>query len=934
MDPGSPSYGTSDGSCGYGDLSKTAYPFWSVAALSTQNQFYLAGPADGCGECFEIQCLNSGGQFAALTFNKIAPMLNGRIDIQYRRVECTPPVPVKTNGGSGGVKTVQVKGPNSGWEGLSNTFGAEWEIPNQPSLPIDLHVISDSGQEAKGSLMFADWKTAALDSSEVMKHAEEPTSQVTQLRLAAAQLHAEYVITEFHALKKQANIEQQEFDSKINKLTKTREELQKAMEEQGKAMKVLEKELHETRTTGAGAQQAAQLKTTELEASSQVSKDLQEQLSWLTTEKAAMEQRLQAKTAEVVGLHDKATTSEQQSCDLKTKNSRLEQEVGRLKKNLADVTQLNCKMSQAQDDFTEGLQTQLVKLQQEKDASDRALQRQPGRGQHHQGQCTPGSREQVIPAQEQLAQRGADLREAKQQLVKLQKDFHDKCDEADEMKSAQQVQQDAELATSKQVVTRLAAHQELAQKAHHASVKTFEDGSAQLQQQLAQKGTDLSSAEESLAFLQQEMSQAQDFKHQATKDAQARSVQLLLLQKQLDRKVTDLASLQHKLTSLHADPGKMTKAKEVCPPAAAIEQSCTGGAQESEANRGRGSDAPQLSSRRDWDMSLFRGPVSSPQGYQKLRYSQQQHGHRVEYDGEYEYPARHPGDLTPACPRVQQHGTFGYDDSMIPPGFPARQAASGPLVQSDRSNGPSSPATPPDEPKGRCSALTRLSQARGPTSQPFTHQGSSNCGGSGGLNALGEPDMPPGFGPVLAASTRKGKGRGPVRMPNLYEAFGDRLPSLRQMLPELVGLAEQLGKLHESGLVHQAVHQRFVLVGQQGDWKLARLEKAAPMNSNLDDSMVYEGIEAPEMANEQLSAGYYYPNPKHDIWSFGLLLFFVLKGIGHLPHEHQTALQNGNTLLFANKLCDQGKYTTWRHKVNSVARPDSMNVCLSLRLRF
>ena len=30
---------------------------------------------------------------------------------------------------------------------------------------------------------------------------------------------------------------------------------------------------------------------------------------------------------------------------------------------------------QAQDDFTEGLQTQLVKLQQEKDASDRALQR-------------------------------------------------------------------------------------------------------------------------------------------------------------------------------------------------------------------------------------------------------------------------------------------------------------------------------------------------------------------------------------------------------------------------------------------------------------------------------------------------------------------------------------------------------------------------------
>ncbi len=30
---------------------------------------------------------------------------------------------------------------------------------------------------------------------------------------------------------------------------------------------------------------------------------------------------------------------------------------------------------------------------------------------------------------QQLAQKGADLRDAKQQLVKLQKDFRDKCDE-------------------------------------------------------------------------------------------------------------------------------------------------------------------------------------------------------------------------------------------------------------------------------------------------------------------------------------------------------------------------------------------------------------------------------------------------------------------------------------------------------------------------
>ena len=52
------------GSCGYGDMDKSKYPFWSVAALSTSNSFYKAGPINGCGECFEIKCLNSGGKFA------------------------------------------------------------------------------------------------------------------------------------------------------------------------------------------------------------------------------------------------------------------------------------------------------------------------------------------------------------------------------------------------------------------------------------------------------------------------------------------------------------------------------------------------------------------------------------------------------------------------------------------------------------------------------------------------------------------------------------------------------------------------------------------------------------------------------------------------------------------------------------------------------
>ena len=71
------------GSCGYGDLEKKAYPYWSVAALSTKNRFYTAGPANGCGECFEIQCQNSGGQFAvqfhACSCNVINALLPGNV---------------------------------------------------------------------------------------------------------------------------------------------------------------------------------------------------------------------------------------------------------------------------------------------------------------------------------------------------------------------------------------------------------------------------------------------------------------------------------------------------------------------------------------------------------------------------------------------------------------------------------------------------------------------------------------------------------------------------------------------------------------------------------------------------------------------------------------------------------------------------------------
>ncbi|CAL8462621.1 g2154 [Coccomyxa elongata] len=184
------------GSCGYGKLDKTKYPYWSVGALSTSSTFYISGPVQGCGQCFQVECLQNAGQYAgrcnqdpnarmvtimitdccpecepnhidiqALTFNKMAPMPNGRVDMRYRRVSCHPPsnmsVIVDNNRGSGGwirlqvkdvanrgsVKLVQVKGPDTDWETMNNVWGASWESTAVPKPPLDFRIQDDTGVE-------------------------------------------------------------------------------------------------------------------------------------------------------------------------------------------------------------------------------------------------------------------------------------------------------------------------------------------------------------------------------------------------------------------------------------------------------------------------------------------------------------------------------------------------------------------------------------------------------------------------------------------------------------------------------------------------------------------------------------------------------------------------------------------------------------------
>ena len=60
---------------------------------------------------------------------------------------------VQEVGGTGSITAIQVKGPESDWEGMENKWGAAWEIVHAPVYPLDIHLTNDQGQEVQRSHM-------------------------------------------------------------------------------------------------------------------------------------------------------------------------------------------------------------------------------------------------------------------------------------------------------------------------------------------------------------------------------------------------------------------------------------------------------------------------------------------------------------------------------------------------------------------------------------------------------------------------------------------------------------------------------------------------------------------------------------------------------------------------------------------------------------
>eukprot|EP01024_Parvocaulis_polyphysoides_P036669 TRINITY_DN3259_c0_g1_i3.p1 TRINITY_DN3259_c0_g1~~TRINITY_DN3259_c0_g1_i3.p1 ORF type:complete len:465 (-),score=51.32 TRINITY_DN3259_c0_g1_i3:454-1695(-) len=198
------------GSCGYGELDPKLYPFWGVAQLSSFSPMVEGEIIQGCGACFEVQCVDeerckqnnsttvmitdsckSGCvqqqlNMHVFAFQHLAPSSWGEIPIRFRRVSCQPPsgmvvrvtdyretyggwirLVIMEVAGKANIKSVglrqhaQTQTQNSNnslrsfgrpaynaWMQMNNSYGAAWELSGIPEPPFDIRVEMEDGQTA------------------------------------------------------------------------------------------------------------------------------------------------------------------------------------------------------------------------------------------------------------------------------------------------------------------------------------------------------------------------------------------------------------------------------------------------------------------------------------------------------------------------------------------------------------------------------------------------------------------------------------------------------------------------------------------------------------------------------------------------------------------------------------------------------------------
>ncbi|PSC73189.1 barwin-like endoglucanase [Micractinium conductrix] len=210
QDPHQPSGGLKAGSCGYGELSQQAWPYWSAIAVGPGHPLAAnasRSPLGGCGACVELQCDPRPGfegrcpdgaaatSLVALVTDtctscapdrvtlhylsfqqKLSSPEGGEVGIRWRQVECAAPSPgivadidtyrateggylrlsLEQVAGTGAIAAVELRrSPLAGdrlslagttWSRMLNSWGAKWELSGLPEGPLDLRVTSDRGE--------------------------------------------------------------------------------------------------------------------------------------------------------------------------------------------------------------------------------------------------------------------------------------------------------------------------------------------------------------------------------------------------------------------------------------------------------------------------------------------------------------------------------------------------------------------------------------------------------------------------------------------------------------------------------------------------------------------------------------------------------------------------------------------------------------------
>jgi hypothetical protein len=100
----------------------------------------------------------------------------GRVNIEYRRVECVPPrkmvvyvdqshgadkwlrLFVEQAGGKAEVQKVQIRpsGGSAAWIDLNNKWGSAWEMSNAPGFPLDVNIVGAEGDSVAAYSVLTD----------------------------------------------------------------------------------------------------------------------------------------------------------------------------------------------------------------------------------------------------------------------------------------------------------------------------------------------------------------------------------------------------------------------------------------------------------------------------------------------------------------------------------------------------------------------------------------------------------------------------------------------------------------------------------------------------------------------------------------------------------------------------------------------------------